>query len=467
MFLSLRNRLFVLIVLPLLVVAVIAAIIRHMIAVDSAEKLYDNTLHSVAMTISRDVVLSEGDVLAEELLESLVDALGDPIYYRVVGPDGRFVTGYSSPPEIDEDIAPPTYQPQFYDGAYYGDPVRVVMFREFISEPEFGGWVTVQVWQTVRQRQAHSFRLVGLSSAMMALIILSAGIIVWFGINLGLKPLLNLREAVAQRSSEDLGPIRRPVPPEVNSLVAAMNALFGRLSSAFAERDALISNAAHQLRNPIAGIQAQAEAAETAPDEAELRQRVANVAEAARRTGRLTQQLLSMEKARGRTAAKQDTINDLGALAAEVAKIHAPGALKRDTTISFEVEGETKAISGDAVMISEALDNLVDNALRYGCCKGGSVDVRVEYKDDHARLVVEDDGPGVPEAESGRIFQRFQRAVEDGSDGCGLGLAIVHEVAERHGGSIELATTARGARFELSLPCSNKASSMDQNTHPH
>lgn len=464
MHLSLRNRLFVLIILPLLVVAVVAALIRHMIAVDSAEKLYDNTLHAVAMTISRDVVLSEGDVLAEELLDSLVDALGDPIYYRVVGPDGRFVTGYSSPPTIEEEIAPPTYQPQFYDGAYYGDPVRVVMFREFISEPEFGGWVTVQVWQLIRQRQAHSLRLVGLSAAIMAAIILSAGAIVWFGINLGLKPLLSLREAVAKRSSEDLGPIQRPVPPEVNSLVAAMNALFERLSGAFAERDALISNAAHQLRNPIAGIQAQAEAAETAPDEAELRIRVAHVAEAARRASRLTQQLLSMEKVRGRTALEQDTIADVGALAAEVARIHAPGALKRGTTVSFEVEGEKKPIAGDAVMISEALDNLVDNALRYGCQNGGEVDVRVQYDADRTRLVVADDGPGVPEEESERVFQRFQRAVEDGSDGCGLGLAIVREVAERHGGSIELATTAKGARFELTLPCTSTTTSNDEST---
>ncbi len=453
MLLSLRNRLFVLIVLPLLLIAVVAAIVRHIIAIDSAQRLYDNTLHAVATTIARDVVLSEGDVLAEELLDSLVDALGDPIYYRVNGPDGRFVTGYSSPPTIAEEIAPLTHRPQFYDGEYYGDPVRVLMFREFISEPEFGGWITVQVWQTVRQRQAHSLRLVGVSAAIMAVIILSAGVIVWFGINLGLRPLLSLREAVSKRSPKDLGPIQRSVPPEVNSLVEAMNALFQRLSSAFAERDALISNAAHQLRNPIAGIQAQAEAAGTAPNEAELRNRVAQVAEAARRTSRLTQQLLSMEKARGRAAAKQDVVADLGEVAADVARIHAPGAIRRGTTISFEIEGQRKPIAGDAVMISEALDNLIDNALRYGCSGGGAVDLRVEYNADCARVVVADDGPGVPETQSERIFQRFQRAAEDGSDGCGLGLAIVREVAERHGGTIELVAARKGARFELTLPC--------------
>ena len=145
---------------------------------------------------------------------------------------------------------------------------------------------------------------------------------------------------------------------------------------------------------------------------------------------------------------------DLGEVAADVAKVHAPGALRRGTTISFEVEGLRKPIAGDAVMISEALDNLIDNALRYGCSSGGAVDLRVEYGSDCARVVVSDDGPGVPAAQTERIFQRFQRAAEDSSDGCGLGLAIVREVAERHGGSVKLVTAAKGARFELTLPVS-------------
>ena len=270
---SLRNRLFLMIVLPLIVIGIVASLIRHQIATENAQKLYDKTLHAVAKTISRDVVLSEGDVLAEDLLEELTDALGDPIYYRVVGPDGRFVAGYSRIPVPDQPIGPLTNAPSFFDATYYDDPVRAVIFKEFISEPEFGGWVTVQVWQTNSRREAHSLRLAGLSAAFMAVIILAAGAVVWFGINFGLRPLLELREAVTMRSPDDLKPIKRPIPPEVNSLVDAMNRLFGRLSAAFAARDALISNAAHQLRNPIAAIQAQAEAAESAPNEQELRAR--------------------------------------------------------------------------------------------------------------------------------------------------------------------------------------------------
>ncbi len=449
---SLRNRLFLMIVFPLIAIGIVASLVRHQIATENAKQLYDKTLHTVAKTISRDIVLSEGDVLAEDLLEELTDALGDPIYYRVVGPDGRFVAGYSRTPVPDDPIEPLTNTPYFFDAAYYDDPVRVVIFKEFISEPEFGGWVTVQVWQTTSQRQAHSLRLAGLSAAFMAVIILAAGAVIWFGINLGLRPLLELREAVTIRSPSDLKPIKRPIPSEVSSLVEAINTLFGRLSAAFAARDALISNAAHQLRSPIAGIQAQAEAAESAPDEPELRARVAGVAEAARRAGRLTQQLLSLEKARGRPKDSPDDEIDLNALSSDVLKRHAPDALRRGLSITFDSDGEPFRLSGDPIMLGEALDNLIDNGLRYGCAEGGELSISLTFGGDFVRLDVQDQGPGVPDAERERIFERFHRASDDGIEGCGLGLSIVRQVAKHHGGHVCLAESSSGARFSLTLP---------------
>ncbi|MGI9502927.1 MAG: sensor histidine kinase [Geminicoccaceae bacterium] len=449
---SLRNRLFLMIVLPLIGIGIVASIVRHQIAAENAERLYDKTLHSIAKAISRDVVLSEGDVLAEELLEELTDALGDPIYYRVLGPDGRFVAGYSRKPVPAEPLGPPDGTPFFFDGTYYDDPVRGVVFREFISEPEFGGWVTVEVWQTIRQREAHSLRLAILSAVFMAVIILAAGAVVWFGINLGLRPLQDLKEAVSMRSPDDLKPIKRSIPPEVNSLVLAMNRLFERLSTAFAERDVLISNAAHQLRNPIAGIQAQAEAAEGAPDEPELRARVAGVAEAARRAGRLTQQLLSLEKTRGQRVGEATDDIDLEALSTDVLKRHAPDALRRGVSITYGSEGQPFKLHGDPIMLGEALDNLIDNGLRYGCAEGGELSIHLTFGNDAVRLDVRDQGPGVPVSEQDRIFERFQRASDDTIEGCGLGLSIVRQIAERHGGRISLAEAAEGARFRLTLP---------------
>jgi two-component system sensor histidine kinase TctE len=449
---SLRSRLIVMIIGPLLVIASLAAVARYVLALGISERLYDHTLAVVALAVSRDVVLSEGDLLAERLRERLSEALGDPIYYRVTGPGGRFITGYSDAPAPPGQGAADAGQPAFYDGVYLGAPVRGVVLREFIAEPQIGGWVTVHVWQNVTEREALSLELVGHSLLLLFAVIVTACATVWFGVTWGLRPLLSLRDAVRQRSPDDLGAIRRPLPREVRPLAEAMNALFLRLASAFSERDALISDAAHQLRNPIAGIRAQAEAAETTSDPDELRQRVAEVAEAARHASRLTQQLLSMEKARGRRTAQGAPAIDMAALAAEVARIHAPAALRRGVDLSFERGDGDAMVRGDRVMLGEALDNLLDNALRYGGRDGGAVRVEVGRIGDRVRFAVADDGPGVAATDRERIFDRFYRGADDGSDGCGLGLPIVREIAARHGGAVRLVEGSPGARFELDLP---------------
>jgi two-component system sensor histidine kinase TctE len=457
---SLRSRLFLMIVPPLIGIAAVAAIVRYQMAEQTSRTLYDETLLAVALTISRDVVLSEGDVLAEELLAALTQALGDPIYYRVVGPDGRFVTGYSDLPPTPSDVKVEGGIPRFFDSTYHGEPVRVVKLREFISEPQFGGWVSVEVWQTTIQRRALSMRLALEAGVLMAIIIATAATIVWFGINRGLRPLLDLRDAVALRSTDDLRPIRRAVPREVEGLVATMNSLFGQLSAAFAERERFIADAAHQLRNPIAAIKAQAESAISARNEGELRRRTLDIAAAANRTGRLTQQLLSMEKIRGRTRHDANCV-DLVAIAAEVLRRQGPEALRRGAELSFDAPSTPLTVMGDPVLFAEAMDNLIDNALRYGCHPGGSIAVSLRAEQGRVVVAVEDSGPGVPEADRARMFERFYRGVEDGSDGCGLGLAITRETIERFGGSISVEDARPGARFVLNLPAAKPIHQTD------
>lgn len=447
---SLRSRLFVLIILPLILVASIAAAARFILAERMSQRLYDDTLLAVALTISRDVVLSEGDVLTEQLLDALTKALGDPVYYRIEGPEGRFVTGYSDAPPLPADAVVDSGIRYFYDAVSLGAPVRVVTLREFIAEPQFGGWVTVDVWQTTNQREALSLHLLAQSVVLMAVVVAAAGLLVWFGIYLGLRPLLQLREAVALRSPDDLGPIRRVVPKEVRNLVAAMNSLFARLAEAFAARDAFISDAAHQLRNPVAAILAQAEAAATNPQE--QKSRIAEVVETARRTGRLTQQLLSMEKARGRESSAVWRQVDLRVLAEDRIKRFAEREMRNAITVSFAVTGQVQPLDGDPVMLAEAIENLLDNAARYGCVDGGEVALSLKYEDGQVALRVTDSGPGIPPEMQARVFDRFFRLAEDGSGGCGLGLAIVRKVAEAHGGFARVGDSASGTTIELILP---------------
>lgn len=449
--LSLRGRLYLLLIVPLVCVATAASFARYMVATQMSEELYDNTLLAVALTISRDVVLSEGDVLTEQLLDELTAALGDPVYYRITGPGGSFVTGYSDPPTLPEGAQNDSGAPVFFDSNSLGQPVRAVVLREFISEPQFGGWVTVEVWQTVGQRLALSRKLVAQSIMLLGSVLLTASLILWFGIQLGLKPLLDLREAIDQRSADDLRAIRRWVPPELRPLVQTTNSLFDRLSRAFALRDGFISDAAHQMRNPVAAIQSQAEAAMSAPTEADLRNRVASLAKSARATSRLTSQLLSLERVRGRSLKEFVQTVDLVTLLRDKVRPFAETQLRRGIDVTFSVTGVPRDVDCDPVLIEEMVANLLDNAEKYGLKPGGHLDVAVDFSPQDVRLRFSDDGPGIPPDMTTRVFDRFFRQDTDQSRGCGLGLAIVADVAQAHGGTAQCQSDGSGAVFEVVL----------------
>lgn len=449
--LSLRGRLFLLLILPLIAVAAAASIARYQAATRMSQELYDNTLLAVALTISRDVVISGGDVLTEQLLEDLTTALGDPVYYRITGPGGGFVTGYSDSPDLLVGTVVEGGDPLFFDSFSLGQPVRAVVLREFISEPQFGGWVTVEVWQTVTQRRALSRELLTQSVILLGSVLLTAVMILWFGIQLGLKPLLDLRDAIGQRSADDLRPIRRWVPPELRPLVSTTNSLFERLSQAFALRDGFISDAAHQMRNPVAAIQSQAEAAISAPTEAELRSRVADLADSARATSRLTAQLLSLERVKGRGLKEFVHSVDLVALLREKVRPFAENQLRRGVGVSFSATGTPRPVDCDPVLVEEMVSNLLDNAEKYALRPGGHLEVSIDFAPQGIRLRFSDDGPGIPPEMTERIFDRFFRLDADQSRGCGLGLAIVADVANSHDGSAICKSGGSGAVFEVHL----------------
>jgi len=452
---SLRVRLFALIVLPLVLVAVAAGAVRYSLALDLSQRLYDETLKVVAHAVAREVVLTQGDVLADALAESLVGALGDPIFYRVSAADGRLITGYTDAPVPPGGLDLPGGQAVFFSARYNGRAVRAVVMREFISDPEFDGWTTVQVWQTVSRREELGARLLLESALLLAAVLGAAAVLVWIGITLGLRPLTDLRDAVARRTEHDLQPIRRPVPPEAVPLVATINALFARLTAEFDRRDAFIGLAAHQLRNPVAAIQAQAETALAAPDPADRTARLRDLTAAAGRLSRITRQLLRHDRAMQAPRVGPGTQADLALIAAEVTRRHALRAVQAGVELSFDAAPQPVPVRADPVLLAEAVDNLIDNALNYGATRGGQVSVAVSMDDGQASLSVTDTGPGVPDAAREAVFDRFVRLAEDGGQGCGLGLPIARAIARAAGGDLILdPAVTHGCRMRLDLPLS-------------
>jgi two-component system sensor histidine kinase TctE len=173
---------------------------------------------------------------------------------------------------------------------------------------------------------------------------------------------------------------------------------------------------------------------------------------ATERTTRLVNQLLSLARAEppvGRVMRAVQRI-DLPALAREATTDWVPNALEHGIDLGFDDASKFTYIEGDPFLLREMLNNLLDNAIRY-TQSGGQVTVRVNCADSNAMLCVEDNGPGIPDTERSHVFQRFYRVLGTGVEGCGLGLAIVHEIAQSHGAEVSLQAGSAGVGTVVSV----------------
>ena len=450
---SLRGRLLFLIVLPLLIIVSIGTVALYYDSEKKSQEIYDKLLHSISQVILRDVVISEGDLLTEQLLETLTDTLNDQIFYQVRDEKGSSLyVGYSNPPEIPVNSVMKPYIPIFYDSVYRDQAVRVIVSREFVSAMDVPGWVTIYVWQTTIGQKRLLLELASSAFVTMMIMLMSTALIVWFGVKFGLKPLLDLQGAIIKRSADDLSRIKRIVPMEVSSLVNSMNMLFEQLRNAFTEKDDFIANAAHQLRNPIAGIQSQAEAAERSKTLESMKQRVGDVVTAARKTSRLTQQLLSMEHVSQRSIKSEFQTLDLVKLTQETLTNFALRAQQQNVTLSLDCKESQIELKGSETFLSEAIDNLIDNALVYGCPNGGKIDVEIILDNTDAHLYVQDYGVGIDPELITKVLERFVHGHNPNGEGSGLGLSIAKTVIELHDGELELLSEGQGTCAHIKLP---------------
>ena len=242
------------------------------------------------------------------------------------------------------------------------------------------------------------------------------------------------------------------VPMEVAPLVNALNELFERLDNAVASQNRFIADAAHQLRTPLAGLKTQAELAIREDDPLAMRVALEHVRDAVNRSVHLVNQLLSLARAdHSHEQPLPMTLINLGAFAREIAAEWVGKALDAKLDIGFEAQDDEINIQGNRELLNELLDNLIDNALRYTPA-AGSVTVRVtRHAHGGAALEVQDDGPGIAPAEREQVLERFHRAEGSPGEGCGLGLAIVREIASVHGAVVTVGEgeDGRGARISV------------------
>lgn len=274
------------------------------------------------------------------------------------------------------------------------------------------------------------------------ILVLALSISLWT-IRSSLAPVkaLSARAAAIGPTTTDIRLPATGVPEEIQPLVNAINSAFDRLQQGFELQRQFTANAAHELRTPLAVLTARLD--ELANDETarQLRQDV-------QRMNRLVDQLLKVSRLDA-AAIRLDEDVELNGLAAEVVAYLAPLAIAAGKSVALVPANRPVRVTGSATALNDALRNLVENALAH--TPGGS-EVTVTVTED-ATIGVRDRGPGVPEAQRARIFERFWRAPGSGGTGAGLGLAIVAQTARAHGGGVGIRDAdGGGAEFILHLP---------------
>jgi two-component system sensor histidine kinase TctE len=374
----------------------------------------------------------------------------DKFFYRVSLADGRTLAGTPDLP-----LAPPDDKAadgfSYADIHFQGELLRLASYRTL----EDGIPVVVTVAETPARRDRAVHRMdvsFGLNDTVQMAAVL---IIALIGIRISLRPLQRLSRQIANRPAQALTPLSADqVPSEVRPLVESLNTLLGTVRDSVLSQQHFMANAAHQLRTPLTGLKAQLEVLSRETAGSALEERIALLHGGVDRLAHTANQLLTLARAEPSShRASHYTPIELPHLIGEVIESSLDRALAHG--IDLGADSQHAQVTGVYWLLHELLINLIDNAIRHTPV-GGHVTVRCGVNDGHVFLEVDDSGTGIPLEERGRVRERFYRGAGSTAEGCGLGLAIVDEVARVHGAQLSIldGSTGQGTRMRIDFPAS-------------
>lgn len=449
--LSLRRGLIVRLGVLMLVLAAISSVAVYQLSLRFSDEAYDEWLQDSARSLSFLVRERDGHVQVElpsGTLRAMLWDAHDLVLFRIDSAREGFIAG-----QRDLVFRPDTPDERRSFGVVTvdGRELRVVRLVRHDLIP--GDVITLTVGETLHKRHRLASRVLGTVMAVSAVLALLSILLARDAVTRGLRPLVDLAQGIQRRAKGDL--TRLPdtrTSWELQTFTQAINELLHQLDDAVAWQRRFVADAAHQLRTPLAALKVELEHALRESDPARHQQALQHLQGGIDRLSRITQQLLTLARAEpGALSSLSFKPLDLAALAREAAQRFIPLGLKNGIDLGFEGD-VAMPVRGDALLLEQAVGNLVDNALRYAG-RGATVTVRVAATPDLVLLTVEDDGPGVPEAELPRLTERFHRLQDSPGGGSGLGLAIVQEIARLHGGELSLSgVSPHGLAVTLRLP---------------
>ncbi|PNS08701.1 sensor histidine kinase [Solilutibacter silvestris] len=449
---SLYAQLMLWLLAPLAVIVALDLWATYASVKDTARLIQERTLLSSARTIAEQVGYEDDELVAPippAALEMLDAGYGDHVWYRVALDDGETIAGSSDLPLPARAIT--AEQSRNYNVVMSNEQTYAVAFAQPLLGAGPPRTVMVVVAQTLHERDALIARLWPHAIRNQVLMLLLGALLIWIGLQRGIAPIKALGKAIHDHDHSALDPVEPgDIPAELHPLITTLNEYIARLRLHLEAHSRFISDASHQLRTPLAVMNTQVSYGLRAANPAAKDETLAALRDSLRSNIRLVNQLLSYTEAEGSTRLLSDTPCDLAQIARHVVEDLALLAQSKEIDFGLESNGQPH-LTGIAEHAAQVLiANLVDNALRYTQV-GGRVTVSLGQDDNYQWLDVDDNGPGIPPEQRERVFERFVRLDDKEIDGCGLGLAIVREIAGACGARIALSegANARGLRVRV------------------
>jgi two-component system sensor histidine kinase TctE len=452
---SLRRQLLMHLAGPLLAVLALGAAGGMIIARHVGYVVHDQWLLDSAMTLEAQIKGSDGHValsLPPAAIQMFEWDRIDRIYWQASsGRQGGLLSNAEIPPPPEVLLL---NKPQYYDANVGGQPVRVVA----LEKPAPAGvddTVRILVAETMHKRELVAGKIFNQWAPLQLAVLMLAGTFIWLAVTRNLSKVNKIAARLGTYETDSLSPVANTeqMPAEISPLISAINRLIRKLREEQDSQKRFISNAAHQLRTPLATLQVQTQRVRREHDPVRHDQALDDVHRAVTRLHHVTHQLLTLMRSEQQTEKHLKLAPvDLADLARQEVERWADSALSKGIDLGYDGPDQGVMITGDHHLLRELMGNLIDNAIRYNQA-GGTVTLNLSGHP--VCVTVEDNGPGIPEHERGLVLERFYRGSHsEAAGGCGLGLPIAYEIAARHGAQLSLhpGPGAQGTSVQISFP---------------
>lgn len=449
---SLRQRLLVWLLLPLLLIGLISLIDAYNSARLTADDISDRVLAGSALAIAERIFVNDDGDLDVDIpyvaLEMLTSAEEDRVFYKIEGENGDFITGYRNlnlPQSADRS----ENNLKFSDSEFRNFPIRIAVLEGAASSSQSSLGYRLAIAETTNARNKMAQDILIRSAIRQGLLILTAAIAVWFAVTRALRPLYTVRDAIGRRSSDDLRPILHAVPNEIKGLVTTTNDLLSRIGTSISAMRNFTSNASHQLRTPLAVMRTQAEIARRARSDQDRDSALHQMDEAIQDSEKMISRLMVLARI---DSGALENLPDLNCDIAETCRMVCADMISHQNLgkIDLGYEGSDHLlVKGDPVLYREMLRNLVENAVKYG---GKDIHITVRCRDIEGmcHLDIEDNGVGMSAQQKVDLMERFSSG-EYSKNGSGLGLPIARDIAHLFGGVMALNDRDKGTGLKVSL----------------